>query len=421
LINLQPARASAITLLTAAIGLAAVPAAATEGYFAIGYSPNQRATAGAGVANGTEAMSAAINPAGVAGVGRQFQVGVEFFAPYRGYEASGTGFVPSGNIKSDANLFLVPNLSYNMPLDNGAVLNLSMYGNGGMNTTYPTGLPGCGSVYCGGAAGIDLSQLFVSFTYAKKVGNLSFGISPTLVAQRFEAKGLGAFTGPASSVNGAAMTDNGYDWSYGYGLRGGIEVDLSDTLRFGLSAQSQMYMTRFDKYAGLFEDGGDFDIPAAVTAGIAWDARPDLTLMADVKKIFYSNIGAVGNSNTAGLFGATGGAGFGWDDVNVVKIGAEWRQSDRMTWRAGYAYASNPVGPEDVTLNILAPGIVQHHLALGGSLKMNDRSSLDFAINYVPESTVTGPETTPLGPTPGSSVKLKMNQFSLSVGWSFNF
>jgi long-chain fatty acid transport protein len=404
--------------MTASIAVMSTSAGATEGYFALGYDAAQQSLGGAGVARGFESMSAAINPAGVAGVGKQLQFGVTLFAPFRGYTGTGTVFVPSGNVDSKENLFFIPNFSYNRPLANGAVFNLSLYGNGGMNTTYPTGLAGCGSVYCGGRAGVDLQQLFISATYAQKVGNISYGVAPTIAVQRFGATGLGAFS--AISVDPANLTNRGYDLSYGFGLRAGVEVEVSPQLRLGLAGQTKMYMSRFSKYAGLFEDRGDFDIPAAITAGLAWKARPDLTLLADYQRIFYSGIGAIGNSNSAGPLGAPGGAGFGWDDVDAVKLGVEWRQDDRMTWRAGYAYSSNPVGPEDVTLNIIAPGIVQHHLSAGGTYKLNDRNSIDFALTYVLPNKVRGGETTPGGPTPGT-IELNMHQVSASIGWTINF
>ncbi len=398
--------------------MASTSAQATEGYFALGYDPGQRALAGAGVARGFEAMSSAVNPAGVAGVGKQMQLGIELFAPFRGYTGTGTVFVPSGSVDSKENLFPIPNFSFNKPLANGAVLNFSAYGNGGMNTTYPTGLAGCGSVYCSGRAGVDLSQLFLSVTYAKKVGAVSYGIAPTVAIQRFGATGLGAFG--AISSDPAHLSNTGYDMSYGYGLRAGIEVELSPTVQFGLAGQTKMQMSRFKKYAGLFENGGDFDIPASITAGVAWKARPDLTVLADYQRIFYSGVGAVGNSNSAGPLGAPGGAGFGWDDVGVIKLGLEWQKNDKMTWRAGYAYVTNPVGPEDVTLNIIAPGIVKHHLAGGGSYRFDDRNSIDFSVNYALPNTVTGAEVTPGGPTPGK-VKLNMHQLSASIGWTRRF
>lgn len=394
------------------------PALATEGYFALGYGPNQRALAGAGVAYGHEAMSATVNPALAAGVGHELQIGLEFFSPHRGYTGTDTRFVPMGRVESGSNLFLIPNFAYNHPLDNGAALNFSLYGNGGMNTDFGTGLAGCGSVFCGGPAGVDLAQLFLSVTYAQSFGNLSWGISPTVAVQRFEAKGLGAFAG--ISVDAANLTDNGHDVSYGYGLRAGMNWQATPTVSFGLSGQTKMRMTEFDKYAGLFENGGDFDIPASVTAGVAWQARPNTTILLDYQHIFNSGIKAIANAGNAGPLGAAGGAGFGWEDVDVIKLAAEWKSSDIMTWRAGYAYASNPIGSTDVTLNIIAPGIVEHHFTFGGSYQMGQNNKLDFAVVIVPKSTVSGPETTPAGVTPGS-IELYMRQFSLSVGWTHSF
>ncbi|MCF6317052.1 MAG: outer membrane protein transport protein [Marinosulfonomonas sp.] len=383
--------------------LLATPAAATNGMFALGFSTNQRAMGGAGVAYGYEAMSATQNPALAASVGHQFQLGIDFFSPDRGYSAAGAPAPTlNGSYRSDSNLFPVPNVSYNRPLANGAVFNISMYGNGGMNTDFSE------SVFSAGPTGIDLSQLFISATYAKKTGNFSWGISPTVVAQRFQAEGLAAFG--SASVNPAALTDNGYEWSFGYGLKAGVHYQASSTLSFGLAAQTKMNMSNFDSYAGLFENAGSFDIPASITAGVAWRARPNLTLMLDLQRIFYSGVPAISNAGNAGAFGAPNGAGFGWDNINVLKLGMEWKANDRMTWRAGYAYSENPLGPEDVGLGILAPGIVTHHLTAGGTYAFSDKNAMDFAIEYAPSNSVTN------GP-----VTIDMSQISLSVGWTHTF
>ncbi len=399
-------------------GALAPSAEATEGYFALGYSAAQRGQAGAGIAHAFDAMSATSNPANAASVGKEMSMGIEAFIPLRGYTGTGTFFVPSGKVESGHKVFPVPNFGYNMPLDNGNVLNFAAYGNGGMNTSYPTGLAGCGSVYCGGKAGVDLSQLFVSVTYAGKAGDLSWGISPTFAYQRFEARGLGAFG--AISTDPANLTNRGHDGSTGFGLRAGLRYDLSDQFSVGITGQTKFNMSKFKKYAGLFANGGEFDIPAMVGVGMAFKPQPNLTLMLDYQKIFYSGIPAISNAGNSGPLGAPNGAGFGWDDVDVVKLGVEWQQSPEMIWRAGYAYASNPVGTEDVTLNIIAPGIVRHHFTVGGTRKFSDRDSLDFALVYVPTASISGPEVTPAGPTPGQ-VKLEMEQFSLSVGWTHKF
>ena len=364
----------------------ATPAMATEGMFALGFSTNQRAMGGAGVAYGYEAMSATLNPANAANVGHEMQFGLDIFSPNRGFTQA-----PGPRVESNSNYFPVPNFSYNKPLDNGKVFNISVYGNGGMNTDYPVNMFGAGS-----PTGIDLSQMFISATYAGKSGNLSWGISPTLVIQTFRANGL-----PFGS---------GRDWSYGGGLRAGIVYEASPQLSLGLSGSTKMNMTKFDKYANLFENRGEFDVPGSITAGLAYKVNSRVTMMLDVQRIFYSGVDAISNPVGPPPFGTPGGPGFGWDDINVLKLGLEYKANDTMTWRAGYAYSENPVGPEDVSLGILAPGVVTHHLTVGGTYSFNPSNSIDFAIEYAPENTVTG------GP-----ITLDMSQFSVSVGWTRKF
>lgn len=408
------------TRLWAGIGIVllgtslAAPAGATAGYFALGYSAAERGMAGAGIAYGLDAMSATTNPANVAGMGKEFSLGLQLFSPTRGYTGTGTVFVPPGKVESGRNLFPVPNFAYNLPLANGNVLNFAAYGNGGMNTSYPTGLAGCGSVFCAGPAGVDLMQLFLSVTYAGRTGNLSWGIAPTIAVQSFEATGLAAFAG--QSVSPGNLSDNGHEISTGVGLRAGLSYEINPQLSLGATVQSRMKMSAFSRYSGLFADGGRFDIPAMAGVGVAFHPDPTMTVAVDVERIFYSDVGAVGNSPTAGPLGAPGGAGFGWKDVTVAKLGVEWKASPQMTWRAGYAHSTNPVQPSGAMLNILAPGIVTDHFSFGGTRRLSDRDSLDFAIEYVPEHTLTGPEM-----TPGSSVELFMHQVAFSVGWTRRF
>lgn len=411
-----------------ALGLLAMPAHATMGYFTLGADAVLRGQGGAGVAaQGENAMASAINPAAVAGMGRELSLGIEAFAPSRGYSGNGTSFIASGKVDSGYSVFPIPNFAYNMPLANGAVFNIAAYANGGANTLYPDvpnancGLVGGGSgVFCGGKAGGDLSQLFLSFTYAQKIGNVSWGVAPTIVGQRFKAYGLSKLE--SASMYPGSVTDNGYDYSLGYGLRAGLQVQVTPQFSIGLAGQTKMTMAKFHKYQGLFADAGSFDVPASATIGVAYKATPDLLLMADFQRIFYSGVPALSNPypNGTNTLGSPNGPGFGWSDVNVLKLGAVWRQSDRMTWRFGYAHATNPVKSPYVTINIIAPAVVKDHFTVGGSYKMTARDTLDFALMYVPKSSVTGPEVTPFGATSGT-ITDAMHQIGVSIGWTRTF
>ena len=75
------------------LGLFVSSVLATNGYFAHGYGTHYKALAGAGTAFPLSSMAAAINPAGMAFVGKRLDVSFALFAPNRQYMVTGN---PSG-------------------------------------------------------------------------------------------------------------------------------------------------------------------------------------------------------------------------------------------------------------------------------------------------------------------------------------
>jgi long-chain fatty acid transport protein len=419
-------RRTAFAGILAACALA--PAAhATQGYFQPGYDAVQKALASAGAANPETAMTIANNPAGLTTLGETAEFGMSLFMPFRGYTATGgTGFVAPGHVTSGWNAFAMPNAAFSQPLDAHSAWGIALYGNGGMNTLYPADVANaaCGGgsgVYCAGKAGVNLGQIFISPAYARQFGSVSLGIAPILAIQYFDAEGLAAFSAISSSPGD--LTNRGMSYSYGGGLRLGALWSVTPTIRLGLDGSTPVWMTKFSKYQGLFADGGSFDIPASLSAGIAWDVLPTLTLMADYRHIFYSDIASIGTPSLyQGVnFGSANAPGFGWHDVDVEAIAAEWRVTPALTLRAGYAHNTNPISSKDVTLNILAPGVVTNELSGGGSYKFGDHSVVDASLLYVPTTTVTGQEVTPGGAIPGHYIKLAMHQWDLTLEYRYIF
>ncbi len=311
-------------------GIGSTAAYATDGYFMDGYGVSQTALAGAGVAYSQDAMAIALNPAGLTHVDDQTVAGMAIFMPFRSYEAGGAGGALSVTSQdSHNNWFPVPDFAYAKHLDADTVLGIGMYGNGGMNTRYS------GSVYQGSGplTGVDLNQAFMSVSLSKRFGNLSVGVAPTMAMQLFRANGLQGFSG--FSADPGQFTDRGYSFSYGGGVRAGIEYDVTPALHLGVAGSTKMYMTPFDQYKGLFAGGGNFDIPASITAGVSYDVRPSITVMFDYKRIFYGDVAAIADPSTnMAPFGSSNGPGFGWSDINVYKFAAEWRYSPAWTFRA---------------------------------------------------------------------------------------
>lgn len=420
------------------LGLAVpAPAFATEGYFLNGTSIRDKGMAGAGIAAPNDPLVIANNPAGLTEIGNQIAIGASLFMPRRKFTGSGgPGFTPSGTVKSRSNFFLLPSAGWSHQLDDKSAVGLALFGNGGLNTRYPAvanpacvspPLPAPNGVFCGGSAGVNLIQAFVAASYARKFGDhLSIGLSPVMAIQIFHADGLAAFSydpfGNPLTVDPTALTNNGNDTAAGFGLRGGVLVKLTPQIRVAGSYQTKINMTKFKKYAGLFENHGDFDIPSNYQIGIAIDPAPGFTVAADFRHVNYKDVAAVSNSSTIPRqFGSKDGPGFGWKNVNTVKFGVEGRVNDRLTLRAGAAFNNNPVPSKDATINILAPGVIKQHFTLGARLGIGERSAFDFSFVYAPTAHTRGIEITPAGPNPGHSIDLAMHQFELGIGWSKKF
>lgn len=420
--------------LAAAALWAALPSAAsaTEGYFQHGYGARHKALGGAGAADGRDSTAISLNPAGLVHSGNEVTAAVSAFSPRREFEGSGAfGFTPNGVVESDTDWFAVPNLaaSYRLaPNPFVDVIGFSVYGSGGMNTDYPgvaRGVFGSG-IFLAGPLGVDLQQALLSVAFAKTVApGVAVGVAPILARQQIKLRGLGAFATPQTSIDPAHVTNTGTDVAWGVGVRGGLEWAVASGVRIGVAGNSPIWSEAFDNYRGLFAEQGDFDIPASIQAGIAVDVTPSLTLLADYRHIWFGSVASIANPSTNLLLGnplgADNGPGFGWDDVDVVKLGVEWRTTPGLTLRAGYAYATSPISARDVEFNILAPAVVQHHITAGFEYRIDSAWSVEFAGLYAPEESVRGQELPSQLYNPYHTVEISMYQFEATLGVKYRF
>lgn len=385
---------------------------ATDGYFSHGYGMKAKGMGGASVAMTDNAFAGANNPALAAWAGNRMEGGLDLFMPTRSMDRAGLG-----TTNSDGNQFFVPELGYNRAINNRLGVGLTVYGNGGMNTDYPAGVipaGGCGpgapasNLFCGsGRLGVDLMQLIIAPTAAYKVTDThSVGISPLLVHQRFKAEGLGAF----------GLNNNGYDSSTGLGVRLGYLGKLSDKVSVGASYSPKIAMPKFSKYAGLFAGQGNFDIPENYTLGLSIQATANVTLAMDYQRIKYAGIPSVGNASTStGALGANNGPGFGWSNIDVWKLGAQWQATPQWLMRAGINIGGNPVQSRDASFNTLAPGVVKTHYTVGATYAMSPSTELTFSYMTAPANSVTGPNQG------GSTDTIKMSQQSLGIQWGWRY
>jgi len=444
-------------LLAAAIAaMLPLAAHATDGYFAHGYGMKAKGMGGASIAVTGDAFGGANNPATMAYAGNQFALGIDLFSPWRKAERTdGAGFGLNGSADSDSNYFGIPEVAYNYMVRPDLALGVTVYGNGGMNTDYPGGqlpspgacgpatgpgtgfnpAPGPYNLLCGnGQLGVDLSQLVIAPTIAWKFHpDHSIGVSPLFAYQRFRAEGLQAFEGLSTSPGN--VTNRGYDDSTGWGVRVGYYGQFTPQFALGVTYQSKISMDNLDKYKGLFAENGGFDIPSNWGVGIAVRPTPQWLVALDYERINYSDSKSVSNpsnlilqcvgGDASACLGGSNGAGFGWQDVDVIKVGVQYELDAQWTLRGGYNHSDNPIRSSDVTFNILAPGVVKDHATLGATYKWDAKNEITGAFMYAFNNDVQGASLFnnffPPAAHAAMQEKIEMYEWSIGVQWAYKF
>lgn len=451
--------------LALAISLALMPATvfATNGYFLPGSGFRSQGMGGVGIAYGRDALSIGANPANVTKTGMRGDLGFGVFNPER-FAALGSstgvlrpngqpadaGFGFDGSSESDSKYFLMPEMGMTMPLTESLFAGVAFVGNGGMNTTYSNNLfsynalnpnvPGSDA-----KLGVDMMQLLVPFTVGYKLNDdHSVGAALQFAVTRFRAYGLEAFAlfdktfGYSISADPDNLTGRGFDYSYGAGVKLGWQGEfLDDRLTVGLAYTSRSYMSKFDKYRGLFAEQGDFDIPENYGVGISFKPKNNLVIAADILRIKYSDVASIGNRgpgtsrlpynagnqlngiisipNSNFETGNDQGMGFGWEDQTVYKLGIQYGVNNRLLVRAGYNYGKSPIPDDQLTFNILAPAVVEKHYSVGFTYRHTEELEITGTYMYVASNSQSSP---PFQNIVGSaSVNMHQNLFALSLGW----
>lgn len=414
----------------------------TNGLFLIGNGNKANGMGGAGIAVQIDSLSAATNPATIAGMKNRFDIGMDIFMP------NVTGQLGSVSVDSIAAInglgidamFFLPSMAGTYQWNEKVTLGLAVVPVGGGGTKFTTNFFEAAAAGDANAPtvndnlGIDYVVGEIVTTIAYKLDkNHSFGASLLIGIARFEAYGLGLFD-PFTQTQGttANFTNQGKDWSIGVGTRLGWLGKFGD-FSVGAEYTSKVNMNEFDRYSELFPESGNMDVPASAGFGISYQATSGLLVAFDVTRTFYEDTPAIANlgPNLAGdptgplgsedrRLGLPNGLGFGWTDQTVYKIGAEYNINEKWIARAGWNYGESPINEErEIIFNLVAPATVEHHLTLGGTYNI----SADMEINV---SFVHAFWNEQCGPTyisdDGSNLGcLKMDQNRIGASFSMKY
>ena len=265
------------------------------------------------------------------------------------------------------------------------------------------------------------NQAFFTVDLAAVVGmevtdRLNVGVAVNLVAFKHltverlvPVTALGGHTGPNELVVGRILLETEMDFPLfvppfqfdpafdEIGFTIGAKYDVSDDLTFGVSYRSEQDTT-FDGEATIDFNNPlglgksivpwklDFDTPAHIKAGFAYDMSDALTWSVDLQYTFWSDADAVGNPANikfgeplSGLVGPVGpalngvtGVTYDWDgdDTLAVAAGVQFRLNDKLTLLGGYRY--DPETAPDDAIDVLFWSGDRHWVGAGATYDLTN-------------------------------------------------
>ncbi len=246
----------------------------------------------------------------------------------------------------------------------------------------------------------------------------SFGVSLNVARAALTATSGGFATPDCSGPQGPCFFPSlNTDSAWGTGLGVGIHYRITPTLALGASYNTEMDFEDFEwntahanpnlpNFGTARQVSLQLNMPAVAVVGLGWTPNDRLAVALDGKYINYEN--AAGFEDV-----------LGFEDVNVIALGVQYRVAPKFALRGGYNKGDNPIPDDRAFFTVLTPAIFEDRYCLGLGLQASEIMNLDVAFYHVNENEITGPFVGPTGPVPGTSVTTAMEMDSVVV--TFNF
>lgn len=429
-----------VALAALTLALAPPRAAATDGHLLNGVGAVNSSLAGIGVASNASLLgSFYANPAGLASFdGTNLEMGFELMRAER--SVASTAGLASGTTTSAADWTPIPAFGFSTRLANGVVVGLSGLGIGGFGVNYasdptnPILAPrpnGFGQVY----SNFQLMKISPAVAWslgpklrlgiAANINWQSLAVDPMPIAAPDVDPGPDATPGTADD-RAFYPSATAADAVFGFGFQVGAQYDVTEMFSIGAAYTSpgtfgefEFTSTHANPNLPNFGTPRTFtfrmDVPAIYSVGVAMDPTPALHLGLDAKYITYSSTKGFDRKGYNPDFSVRG---FGWEDIAVVAVGAQYRLGEAVTLRGGYHYSENPIPDEQSMFNIPAPAVVQHHVTAGFGYTITPGVELNVAAYQALENSIEGAMYRPTA-LPGTSVTNTMSETSVLVGFTF--
>ena len=374
---------------------------ATNGDNMIGVGPTSRAMGGVGIAKAQDSISSIFaNPATLTQLnGDEFDFAGTFFVP-----TVKANVVSSFQWKAESQDegFSIPAIGLTHKINENYVFGIGAYGVSGMGVDYRNK-----DTNPLGAMNTKVSVMKFVPALAYKNGNFSYGLGIDI---DYQAADFGA----------------GLSHNYAIGARLGVNYEYGKW-NFGLiyvtpQSVDHKRIYNFDEFYGdKTYDNLKLENPAQYGFGVSHKCTDKLTSAIEVKYLDWEN--------------ADGYKDFDWKSQWVYSIGLNYKATEKISLRAGYNYAENPVrihnnfNPMGATnvqgknmptfgyeyFRIIGfPAIVENHITFGIGYNLSEKVAINLGYKHAFEKTIK--ETS--GPI---TLESKLSENAYDFGLTFKF
>ena len=393
------------------------------------------------------------NPAGLTRLSPQAEFGLHIIAPQSEFKdqnsSNGIGGLPIGKSNEDGGkIAAVPNFFYARPLTDRLSFGLGTSSLYGLATEYDRNWIGRYH-----AVESELITINLNPGLAYKVNDqlsLGFGVSAqyadATLSNALDFGTLGFLAGAPGATPSTPQLDgftelSGDDWGFGFNL--GLLYQATPNTRIGLAYRSEVDHTLEGKNELIIPD---FAVPLAGPSR-SRTGKADLTTPATASFSAYHQLDE--HWAIMGDITWTGWSSFdelrvqfsndpvdpdpsdsvqpeNWDDVFRYSLGVNYRYNPQWIVRAGIAYDESPVSDEFRTPRI--PDNDRLWLSLGGSYRISENFSLDFAYVHIfvedtpindTELTTGGLAGAPIGNTLEGEYDASVDLLAVQLQWNF--
>jgi len=271
----------------------------------------------------------------------------------------------------------------------------------------------------------DYLLLQIGATWAYELNdNFSIGVQPN-----FNYASLELMPNPTADPTAVGYPSTEAVSATGLGAQIGVFFDSQSGFKAGASYKTTQSFSDFE-FENTYLDNTpstnkfNMDYPAILSFGVGYSTT-DLDLAVDYRLVDYENTDGFSETGWAPTASVVG---FGWDNISIISAGVQYKGVDRLPFRVGYTYSSNPISDEVAFFNIPATAIIKNAFQFGFSYIASDRLSLDAVYHYG----TSGGKTTgqllnpmfigmapPYGAIPGSEVSYDMTTSMIMAGFSY--